>query len=73
MVRRVRSLYGGSGFSGGVGDVVMMRLSMGVGRGRRMEQLLSFKNEPSLSDVSSDWRIAGSLHGRVMNLLLFPL
>ena len=70
---RVKSLYGGSGFRGGVGDVVVMRLGMGVGNGRRIEQLLSFKNKPSFSDACSDWRIAGSLRGRVRNLLRTPV
>ena len=64
--------YGGSGLSGGVGEWVVIRI-MGDGIGRRMEQLLSFRNSPSLSDASSDWRIVCSLHGRVRSLLLFPL
>ena len=51
----------------------MIRIGIGGGRGRRIEQLLSLRNSPSLSDTSSDWRIAGSLHGRVRVLLLTPL
>ena len=56
-----------------MGDWVMMRIGVGSGIGRKIEQLLSFKNSPSLSDASSDWRIAGSLQGRVRSLLRMPV
>ena len=46
---------------------------MGNVMGLSKEQLLSLRKVPSLSDASSDWRIAGSLHGRGMYLLLIPL
>lgn len=44
--------YGGSGFKG----VKLERVCVGrgVGMGRKREQLLSLRNSPSLSDVSSD-------------------
>ena len=65
--------YGGSGLRVGVGECVLIRIIVSEGIGRRMEQLLSLRKSPNLSDASSDWSIAGSLHGRVNSLLLFPL
>ena len=62
--------YGGSGLRGGVRGWVLVRVGIGEGIGHRMEQLLSLRNIPSLSDASSDWRIAGNLRGRVRSLLL---
>ena len=48
--------YGGSGFRGVEGVGVAERVGIGrrVGKGRNMEQLLSFRNNPSLSEASSD-------------------
>ena len=45
---------GGSGLRGVTGELVFVRMGMGSGMGRRIEQLLSFRNSPSLSDASSD-------------------
>ena len=64
-------IHGGSGLRGlelcvGVGEEVCAR----VGRGCSIEQLLAFKNSPSFSVASSDWRIVLSLHGRGKNLRL---
>ena len=64
---------GGSGFKGVIGELSSGRVYVYGGMGRKREQLLSFRNIPSLSDASSDCRITGSLHGRGMALLLAPL
>ena len=64
--------YGGLGFRGGDSECVVVR-NVGKARGRKMEQLVSLRKSPSLSDASSDWRMVGSLRGRVRSLLLFPL
>ena len=45
----------------GVGEC--KHVGKGEGIGRRIEQLLSLRNSPNFSEASSDWRMAGSLHG----------
>ena len=35
-----------------------------VGKGRKIEQSLAFKNSPSFSEASSDCRMEVSLHGQ---------
>ena len=57
--------YGGSGFRGV--ELVCVCMGKGMGMGHKREQLLSLRNSPSLSEVSLDWRITGSLHGRGRN------
>ena len=61
--------YGGSGLRGVVSGC-KLGCARGVGIGRKREQLLSFRNMPSFSEASSDWRMIGSLHGRGRNLRL---
>ena len=64
--------HGGSGFRGvGLSEFeVRVGVCACVGRGRKIEQLLAFKNNPSFSEASSDCRIAVSLHGWGKNLRL---
>ena len=73
MGRKCLECQGGSGFKGVIGELLSRRVCMCGGMGRNREQLLSFRNIPSLSDASSDCKIAGNLHGRGMVLLLTPL
>ena len=62
----LRVSHGGSGFKGlELGEWgVRVGEGVGFGKGRRIEQLLAFRNRPNFSVASSDWRIAVSLHGR---------
>ena len=61
---------GGSGLRGVIGELVFARVGVGSKISRKMEQLLSLRNSPKLSDAASDWRISCSLHGRLRSLLL---
>ena len=66
--------HGGSGFRGLELSELDVRVGewASVGKGRNIEQLLAFRNNPSPSAASSDCRIAVSLHGRGKNLRLSP-
>ena len=58
--------YGGSGFRGLELSELCVRVGewAGFGKGRNIEQLLAFRNNPSFSVASSDCRMEVSLHGR---------
>ena len=61
--------HGGSGLRGfdrGRGLVS----GVGKGMGHNKEESLFFKNKPSFSEASSDWKITGSRQGRDTSFLL---
>ena len=57
--------HGGSGFKGlELGEIgVRVGEGIGFGKGRKIEQLLAFRNSPKPFEASSDCRMAVSLHG----------
>ena len=59
-------IYGGSGLRGLELSELDVRVGewASFGKGRNSEQLLAFRNSPNFSAVSSDCRMAVSLHGR---------
>ena len=58
--------HGGSGFRGlELSEIgVWVGEWASLGRGRRIEQLLAFRNNPNFTVASSDCRMEVSLHGQ---------
>ena len=63
------TIHGGSGLRGFERGCELVS-GVGKGIGRSKVESLSFKNKPSFSEASSDWRITNSHHGRGRNFLL---